>query len=64
MNGKDTNNISETASETATAANWKALTTMTDEEIDYSEIGPLPETFFERARIRWPQPQVTLKLQG
>ena len=33
------------------------------EEIDYSEIRPLPTTFFERARIWRPQPQVTLKLQ-
>ena len=36
---------------------------MTDEEIDYSEIAPLSVTFFERARVGQPQPQVTLKLQ-
>nr|VFJ57730.1 MAG: hypothetical protein BECKDK2373B_GA0170837_106816 [Candidatus Kentron sp. DK] len=48
MNGKETNN----ASETATATDWGALAAMTDEEIDYSEIGPLPATFFDRARIQ------------
>nr|VFJ59419.1 MAG: hypothetical protein BECKDK2373C_GA0170839_107127 [Candidatus Kentron sp. DK] len=52
MNGKDTNNASETVPEIATATDWGALAAMTDEEIDYSEIGPLPATFFDRARIQ------------
>ena len=63
MKEQDTNNTSEAASKTASETDWEALAAMTDEEIDYSEIGPLPETFFERARIWQPQPQVTLKLQ-
>jgi len=49
------NNISKT--------DWEALAAMTDEEIDYSEIAPLSATFFERARVWRPQPQVTLKLK-
>jgi len=49
------NNISKT--------DWEALAAMTDEEINYSEIAPLSATFFERARVWRPQPQVTLKLQ-
>lgn len=49
------NNISKT--------DWDALEAMTDEEIDYSEIPPLSKTFFERATIWQPQPQVTLKLK-
>lgn len=49
------NNISKT--------DWEALAAITDEEIDYSEIAPLSATFFERARVWRPQPQVTLKLQ-
>ena len=49
------NNISKT--------DWEALAAMTDEEIDYSEIAPLPTTFFERAHLWRPQPKVTLKLQ-
>jgi len=32
---------------------WKALESMTDEEIDYSDIPQLPNAFFKRAKI-WP----------
>ncbi|MBN2003190.1 MAG: hypothetical protein JXA21_07515 [Anaerolineae bacterium] len=42
---------------------WEALSAMTDEEIDYTEIAPLSATFFERARVWQSQPQVTLQLQ-
>lgn len=42
---------------------WEALAAMADEDIDYSEIAPLPASFFERARMWQPQPQVTLHLQ-
>ncbi|MEE4357742.1 MAG: BrnA antitoxin family protein [Desulfococcaceae bacterium] len=31
---------------------WKALESMTDEEIDYSDIPKLPNSFFKRAK-RW-----------
>jgi uncharacterized protein (DUF4415 family) len=33
---------------------WSRLTKMTDEEIDYSDIPPLTDTFFERARLVLP----------
>lgn len=39
MSVNDSNNISRT--------DWTALEAMTDEEIDYSEIPPLTEEFFE-----------------
>ncbi len=39
MNKKDVNNISRT--------NWQALDSMSDEDIDYSDIPPLTEEFFE-----------------
>ncbi len=37
---------------------WEALASMTDEEIDYSDIPPLPDTFFERAKKWHPQPKI------
>ena len=37
---------------------------MTDEEIDYSDIPPLDDSFFERATLRYPQrPQVIVTVQ-
>lgn len=33
---------------------WNRLEQMTDEEIDYSDIPPLDEVFFERARLLMP----------
>jgi uncharacterized protein (DUF4415 family) len=41
---------------------WKALEAMTDEEIDYSDIPPLPDAFFERARLWQPKKQVTVTM--
>ncbi len=46
MNSEDLNNTSQT--------NWAALEAMTDEEIDYSDIPPLTEEFFEKATLRIP----------
>jgi hypothetical protein len=34
--------------------NWAALEAMEDEDIDYSDIPPLTEAFFERAVLRVP----------
>ncbi len=42
MSANDTTKASKT--------DWNALETMTDDEIDYSDIPPLDETFFQRAR--------------
>jgi uncharacterized protein (DUF4415 family) len=33
---------------------WAKLETMTDEEIDTSEIPPLPDHFFDKAKLRIP----------
>ena len=49
MSGKDSSNISRT--------NWAALEAMADEEIDYSDIPPLTEEFFEKATLRIPAAQ-------
>lgn len=46
MSGKDLNSTSRT--------NWAALEAMNDEGIDYSDIPPLTEEFFEKATLRIP----------
>jgi uncharacterized protein (DUF4415 family) len=49
MSGKDLNNTSRT--------NWAALEAGSDENIDYSDIPPLTEEFFEKATLRIPASQ-------
>ncbi len=46
MNVKDLSNTSQT--------NWKALKSDSDENIDYSDIPPLTDEFFDRATLRIP----------
>lgn len=55
MNGNDSNNTSRT--------DWKALEAMTDDEIDYSEIPPLTDDFFEQATLRIPVQQAHCLIQ-
>ena len=38
----------------------EALASMPDEQIDYSDIPPLPEAFFKRAAVWQPQPKVSV----
>ena len=42
---------------------WQALESMADEEIDYSDIPPLTEAFFEQAKLWQPKKQVTVTMQ-
>ncbi|MHC0064530.1 BrnA antitoxin family protein [Nostoc sp. UIC 10890] len=49
MSDKNLRNTSRT--------NWTALESMNDEEIDYSDIPPLTEDFFQKATLRVPAPQ-------
>jgi uncharacterized protein (DUF4415 family) len=42
---------------------WERLEAMTDEEIDYSDIPPLDESFFERASLRFPKQKVAVTMQ-
>lgn len=44
MRVNDSSNTSRT--------DWAALEAMTDEEIDYSDIPPLTDEFFEKAMLR------------
>ncbi|WP_298913397.1 BrnA antitoxin family protein [uncultured Nostoc sp.] len=49
MSVNDLNNTSGT--------DWAALEAMTDEDIDYSDIPPLSDEFFENATLRIPATQ-------
>lgn len=55
MSGKDLSNTSRT--------NWTALEAMDDEGIDYSDIPPLTEEFFEKATLRIPASQAQQLVQ-
>lgn len=49
MNRNDSNNTSR--------PNWEALAAMSDDTIDYSDIPPLTDEFFDRATLRIPAAQ-------
>ncbi len=55
MSGKNLSNTSRT--------NWAALETMDDESIDYSDIPPLTEEFFEQATLKIPASQAQQLVQ-
>jgi uncharacterized protein (DUF4415 family) len=55
MSSKDLNNTSRT--------NWAALEAKSDENIDYSDIPPLTEEFFEKATLRIPAKQARQLVQ-
>ncbi len=54
MNKKDLRNISLT--------NWQALDSMSDEDIDYSDIPPLTDEFFAKATLQIPAAQAKVEL--
>ncbi|MCC5615822.1 BrnA antitoxin family protein [Nostoc sp. CHAB 5836] len=55
MSANDLNNISHT--------NWEALESMSDDDIDYSDIPPLNDEFFEKAMLRLPATQARNLIQ-
>jgi len=55
MSVNDLGNISYT--------NWAALEAMNDEDIDYSDIPPLTDEFFENATLRIPAAQARNLIQ-
>ncbi len=52
--------MSENTLKTTSQTNWAKLETMTDEEIDTSDIPPLDEKFFANARLRMPRGKVAV----
>ncbi|MDZ7958625.1 MAG: BrnA antitoxin family protein [Aulosira sp. DedQUE10] len=55
MNNNDSNNTSRT--------DWALLEAMTDEDIDYLDIPPLSDEFFENATLRLPASQACNLIQ-
>ncbi len=49
--------MSDKNSRSPSWTNWKALEAMEDETINYSDIPPLTEEFFEKATLRVPASQ-------
>jgi uncharacterized protein (DUF4415 family) len=48
---------------TTSQTDWAALAAMTDEDIDYSDIPPLTEEFFQNATLRIPATQAHQLIQ-
>lgn len=56
MSDKNLNNTSRT--------NWEALESMSDEDIDYSDIPPLTDEFFQKATLRLPSSQNGIEIKN
>ena len=54
--------MSENSLNNTSQTNWAKLETMTDEEIDTSDIAPLEEKFFANARLRMPCGKVAVTM--
>jgi uncharacterized protein (DUF4415 family) len=54
MNESDMNNTSET--------NWDMIDSLTDETIDRTELPPLDDSFFARAKWRMPEKSVAVTI--
>lgn len=52
------NNLNNTS-----RTNWEVLESMSDEDIDYSDIPPLTDEFFEKALLRIPADQARNLIQ-
>ena len=52
--------MSENNLKNTSQTNWAKLETMTDEEIDTSDIPPLDEKFFANARLRMPRGKIVV----
>ncbi len=55
--------MSDKNSRSTSRTNWEALEAMEDETIDYSDIPPLSEEFFEKATLRIPASQARRLVQ-
>lgn len=56
--------MSEKFTNTKSETDWEYLENMTDEEIDYSDIPPLSDDFFQNAVVRMPKTKqkITIRL--
>ena len=42
---------------------WERLEALKDEDIDFSDIPPLNDTFFKNAKLRLPRPKATITMR-
>ena len=56
--------MNEGAMKKSLESDWARVEAMTDEDIDTSDIPPLTDEFFRRARIRMPKERVTMKIDA
>ena len=54
--------MSESAMQNSSETDWARVDAMTDEDIDTSDIPPLTEEFFRRARVRMPKQRVSVEI--
>jgi len=55
--------MNENNSKSTSRTDWTALDAITDEDIDYSDIPPLTDEFFENATLRIPAKQASSLIQ-
>lgn len=52
--------MNDTPMKKPSETDWERIDAMTDDEIDTSDIPPLPDEFFKRAKIRMPKQSVMM----
>jgi uncharacterized protein (DUF4415 family) len=55
--------MSDTPMNKHSETDWARIDAMTDEELDTSDIPPLTEDFFKRAKVRRPKRKVAVTMQ-
>ena len=55
--------MSDTPMNRHSETNWERVDAMTDEDIDTSDIPPLTDSFFKRAKVRLPKRLVAMTVQ-
>jgi len=55
--------MSDTPMNKRSETDWARIDAMTDDEIDTSDIPPLTEEFFKRAKVRMPKGKVAVTVQ-
>jgi uncharacterized protein (DUF4415 family) len=56
--------MSDTSMSKPSGTDWERIDAMTDEEIDTSDIPPLTDAFFKRAKMRMPKRTLTLQVDS
>ena len=56
-------NMKKTTSSNISKTDWERVKTMSDDEIDLSDIGPMDELFFAEAELRRVVPEVVPDLK-